>query len=176
MKTRHSIRFILLLTIIGILILGLIIFGFSILYDTTIIEFDLTGIFGGLIFVWMGLGYLVLMIDKIKIIEIKDNIFIIRKPLINIYHECSLKKLYVTKFKEEMAWNTITGILIKLDNGNIEKISIKEYSNSKELIEIITKTCDKDDTLTINIWTQQLKIFLLSGLTILIVFLISQMV
>jgi hypothetical protein len=64
------------------------------------------------------------------------------------------------------------GILIQLDNGVVEKISIREYRNSKDFIDLIAKSCERDDTIKTNIWTKGLKKIMFIGLIIVIGFIL----
>jgi len=167
MKTRHSIRLLILLTLIAIFIVGLISFGILVTYKSLLTSIDIMGIITGAVFIWMGLGYFILIVGRIKTMELRDKVLIIKKPLLNKRYEIELTKIKYHDFELQMTWNTMKGVLIKINN-EIEQISVKEYSNSKHFIDLIKNNCEKDNSLKPTIWTRELKIFLLIGLVILI--------
>lgn len=176
MKTHYSIRLMFLLTIIGIFISGFISFGFIVIYKSIGTSFDFIGILVGVLFIWLGSGYLTLMVGKIKTIEFRNGILRIRKPLLNRYFESELSKIKYIDFEWQMTWNTMRGVLIKLEDGKVEQISIKEYRNSNEFIDLITKSCQRDDTIKPNILTRQLKIFMIIGLLIVLGFILLKLI
>lgn len=122
----------------------------------------------GILFLWIGLGYYSLIAGSIKKIEFRNGLLIIRKPLLRKYYEIELSKIKYLDFEWQSAWCTMRGILIQLDNGVIEKISIREYSNSRNFIDLITKSCNRDETIKPKIWTKELKVFMIVGLIIVI--------
>ncbi|QQS51089.1 MAG: hypothetical protein IPM71_16260 [Bacteroidota bacterium] len=151
---------------IAIFIVGFISFGIFVIYKSFLTSIDFMGIITGTTLLWIGLGYLTLIVGRIKTIELRDKILIIKKPFLNKRYEIELTKIKYLDFEWEMTWNTMKGILIKINN-KIEQISIKEYSNSKDFIDLIKTNCEKDNSLKPAIWTKELKLFLLIGLIIL---------
>jgi hypothetical protein len=166
MKTRHSIGSIISLIVIGIFTLAIFLFGSFMIYWIEKISFNLNGILMGILFIWIGFGFLVLVIGRIKIMEFHNGILKIRKPLFNKNYENELTKIKYLDFEWQMTWNTMRGILIKLENGLVEQVSIQEFSNSRDFIDLITKSCQRDETIKPKIWTRKLKIFLFIGLII----------
>jgi hypothetical protein len=172
MITKTSIRLIILLILSGLFIIGFITLGLFLLYKTIISSNDLILSLSGVLFIWIGLGYYTLIAGTIKTIEINNGLLIIRKPLLRKYVEIELSSIKYLDFEWQMTWSTVRGILIKLDNGIIEKISIREFSNSKDFIDLIKKSCDRDDTIKQIIWTKELKVFMIIGLIIAVGFIL----
>jgi len=174
MKIRHNIRYLILLTLIAIFIFGFISLGLFVIYKSLLTSIDIMGIITGTILLWIGLGYLTLIVEKIKTMELRDRILVIKKPFLNKRYEIELSKIKYCDFEWQMTWNTMRGILIKVNN-KIEQISIKEYRNSKDFIDLIKKNCEIDNSLKPLIWTRAFKIFLLIGLILLLGLIIFKM-
>lgn len=172
MKTRHSVRTKILFSLPIIFSLIFIAVGMFLIYDFWISS-DYMLFWSGAMFLWMGSGYLYVVTTNVKIFELHDRFLVIRKPFYKFRVEIELSKVKYTNFQEELTWNTRRGIMIKADN-EILQIEIKEYSNSKDFIEYITKNCEKDDSIKMKIWTKQLAWFLSIGLIILVGSLITK--
>ncbi|NOU61983.1 hypothetical protein [Marinifilum caeruleilacunae] len=175
MKSKHTLRILSLYFVIAIFIVGLIRLGVLCLNFGAYKSEGVVGIIGGLLLIWMGLGYFALMVGKIKRILIKDNNLIVRKILLNKESESRLSKVQFTEFEWQMTWNTVRGILVRLENGEIEQISIKEFYNSHELIKLIKENGIKDDSIKPKIHTGSFKVFMLLGILISIAMLLLKL-
>jgi hypothetical protein len=172
MKTKYSIRLIILLTVIGIFISGFVTIGIFVLIKTNATSLNFMGLLTVSLFIWIGMSYIALMIGKIKKLEFQNGNLIIRKPFLNRIAIIELSRIKYHEFEWEMSWQTMKGILIKLDNGDIEKIGSKEYKNSDDFISLITKSCEKDDTLKPKLWTKEIKVIMITGMIIILGFIV----
>jgi len=168
MKTRFSNKLIILYPILGLFLLAFLLFGLLIIYRT-IQEFDFMGLIVGSVFLWMSIGFGSLLIDKVIRFEISNGTLIIKYVLTGRMIKTELSNV---KYKEfdwgEMYWTKMKGIVIKIDNEKTEQISRPSFRNSTEFIDLITKSCDKDNSIRPNFDYKKLKVFLSIGGIILI--------
>jgi hypothetical protein len=68
-----------------------------------------------------------------------------------------------------------TGIMIKLPNNNVITIGTKEYKKSSEIIEYIKTVGIVDKSLKRTYWTKINKTFVISGLIVIVGFILSRL-
>jgi hypothetical protein len=172
MKSHHSFRQVFLYLVIALFILAFIGFGIFLIYRAFNLSLNINLILLGILLIWMGLGYLTLMIGRYKIIELanSNSNLIIKKPFLGKSLKSELSKVRYCDFEYNLNWNTIKGILIQFENGDVEQISLKEYKNSRDIVTLIKDSCKYDETIKEKFWTKELKIFLIIGFFIVLGF------
>ena len=81
----------------------------------------------------------------------------------------SLEMSSYNDFEFESIYGKTEGILLRLDVYTVISISNKEYKNSIELINLIKNKSRKTKELKMKILTNELKIFLVLGISLLII-------
>ncbi|MDP2692029.1 MAG: hypothetical protein Q8O88_00135 [bacterium] len=163
MKTKISIKLIILLPIFGLLLVGVFVFGLFILYKI-IQEPNFIGLIAVSMFLWMSIGFSYMLFDKIMSFEINNGILTTRKIFTRKEVKTELSKI---KYKEydwgEMYWTKMKGIIIKTDNDKTETLSVSAYRNSTEFIDLIIKSCMRDENLKPNLGYKDARVFLSIG-------------
>ncbi len=115
MRTKISIKIIILLPIVGILLAGLFLFGLFILYKV-IQEPDFIGFIVGFMFLWMSTGLGILLFDEFRSFEIKNKTLIIRRILSGKKTTIELSNVRFTEYDwGEINWIIMNGILIQYE-------------------------------------------------------------
>jgi hypothetical protein len=155
---------------LGILSIGILLFLF---------ENEISGmlIVSGTMFLWMGLGYLGLLLMNMKTLELKDE-----KLIIGTFFGLN-KKQY--SFKDIKSINPMSfsnlfasypGLLVKLKDERQIHLHEMEFKNFAYFKKVITDKVDRDSTLEIEIWTPFAKTFVAIGGLILLSFVIVKIV
>ena len=175
MKSKLSIRLLLLLFISYLLFFSLFFFGFYI-FIHNIIGFDIFGILSGILCLWLSSGLLIIISRKIKIISIKSENVIIRPFFSLKSRSYELSNIFYDDFEFETIYGKTEGIIIELSNNNSITIGSKEYSNSSSIINFIKNKCNKGKCSEIQIWTKDLKIFITIGIMILLLIFFNKII
>lgn len=168
-KSKYSLRTILLLSFLGTLLFGLIALGIIFIYMSISRGADYFGLIMGVLFLWMGAGYAAITLNRIKSLRLSGKTLIIKKPLLNRKTDIKLSEIKFLDFEESLPLNSMKGIMLKYQDGT-DIINIKEYKNSRIFIDIIKTTGTNDDSIRQVIWDKKLKYYMLFGVILLFVF------
>lgn len=168
MKTKFSIRILILLPILIILLLGLFTFGLFAL-QKTIEKPEFIGLLSSYMFIWLSLGFISVLINELRSFEIKNGKLIITKFLIGKKSELDLQNIkYKTYDWGRMFGTKMEGILIRTDSKRTVQINRANFRNASDFIEKIKNSGIYEENMKPNFDSKNLRIFLIFGAILLI--------
>jgi hypothetical protein len=168
MKTKFSIKIIILLPILIILLLGLFSFGLLVL-QKTIEKPEFMGFIVSYMFIWLSLGFISVLINEFRSFEIRNEKLIMTKPLIGKKTEIDLRSIkYKTYDWDRMYGTKMEGILIRTDSKRTIQINQANFRNASDFIEKIKESGIYEENMKPNFDSKNLRIFLILGAILLI--------
>ena len=163
MKTKFSIKIIILSTIILSFLIGLLTFGIIVLFDT-IEKPEFIGFTASYMFIWMSLGFISFIINELRSYEIQNGKLITTKTLLGKKTEFELNKVKWLEYDwGGMGWTKEDGIFIQTESKRTIQINKSNFRNADAFIELIKKAGVNEKTMKLNFDTKNLKVFLFFG-------------
>ena len=168
MKTKFSIKILILLPILIILLLGLFTFGLLAL-QKTIEKPEFIGFLVSYMFIWLSLGFIYILINELRSFEIKNGKLIMTKFLIGKTTELDLQSIKYKDYDWGRIYGTkMKGILIQTVSKRTVQINRANFRNANDFIEKIKKLGIYEENMKANFNSKNLIIFLIFGAILLI--------